>query len=91
MKPKSRRNLPKLLEVYHIIVEYIGDNKEPPTMMVLVEKGCAKSTNTIRYYYDEMVELGMGERTPTRRLNPLPLGKAAPQIRMLLEKELSHD
>ena len=87
MKTPTRRNLPKILRLYRAIVAYKEKFNEPPTMQQLMDMGFAASAAVISYYYDELEELGMAKRTPTRRISPLPLAQAHPSIRKLLESE----
>ena len=83
----NRRNLPKIVEVYRTINEYILQHFEAPSMPILVELGCGASTSVISYYFDEMVELNMAKRTPSGSIYLLPLHEAHPAVRALLEAE----
>lgn len=82
---KRRRNLPKLLEVYRIIENYAQTRHQPPTMGKLIDLGAGGSSSVISYYYDELVELNMGERIEGGKMHLLPLENANPAIRKLLK------
>ena len=80
----KRKNLARVIEVYRMIESFQKGRKDSPTMRELMEIGVAHSSSVISYYYDELVELGMAERTERGGISLLPLAIAAPEIRAII-------
>lgn len=80
-----------LLHLYRHIESECAYRGYPPSNRELVDAGFAKSTSTIRWYFDRMADLGMLEVQPriSRGVHLLPLKGADLSIRKLL-KESSH-
>ena len=90
-------NLNHLVAIHRFMEEFWKEHRYGASNRDIVEAGFASSTSVVRYYYDRMEKLGMisiprieidGRKfTPARGIILLPLSKAAPVIRQLLEAE----
>ena len=80
-----RRNLDKLMRLYNEMDAYQQSNGYPPSLRDIMEMGFATTGSLVRYYYNEMVELGMMTYQPGihRSARLLPLNKADARIRKL--------
>jgi SOS-response transcriptional repressor LexA len=86
MRITKRRNIKKMIELYKTIGAYIHEYGEPPTMAMLVNFGYATSPSVISYYFDELAELGMAERTPRGSVRLMPLENASPAVHAAMEQ-----
>lgn len=57
----------KINSVYDYIVQYVTDNGYPPSVRELCAKCSVKSTATMYYYIEKLVELGLLVKSPLKK------------------------